>query len=183
MYTKMIGQRSTIRVALLDSNREHVAYEWSFTSLEHDVVRIGRSHENDVVVGDVYVSRFHAELHFKDGVWEIRSLGRNGVLSGGRKIEDTHSLGEAGEFQLGPSGSFIRLTPLNEADAASVVPAALTTVVMDAAQLNAIAVDRMDVSRAVGEIADSDYFRKLRVIRQTREAEETAVKLEQPRNL
>lgn len=177
MYTKMIGQRSTIRVALLDSNREHVAYEWRFTSLDHDVVRIGRSHENDVVISDVYVSRFHAELHFRDGVWEIRSLGRNGVLFGGRKIEDTHSLGQAGEFQLGPSGSFIRLSPLDEADAASAMPASMTTIVLDAAQLSAIAVDRMDVSRAVGEIADSDYFRKLREIRQTREADETAEKL------
>ena len=85
MYTKMIGQRSTIRIALLDSNREHIAYEWSFSSLGHDVVRIGRSHENDVVISDVYVS--------------------------------------------------------------------------------------------VGEIADSEYFRKLREIRQTRDADETAQKL------
>jgi pSer/pThr/pTyr-binding forkhead associated (FHA) protein len=179
----MIGQRSTIRVALLDSNREHVAYEWSFSSLDHDVVRIGRSHENDVVISDVYVSRCHAELQFKEGVWEIRSLGRNGVLFGGRKIEETHALGEAGEFQLGPSGSFIRLSPLDDAESAAATPAALTTVVMDAAQLSAIAVDRMDVSRAVGEIADSDYFRKLREIRQAREADETAEKLQKSRNI
>ena len=165
MYTKMIGQRSTIHVALLDSNREHVAYQWRFSSLNHDVVRLGRSHENDVVISDVYVSRFHAELHYKDGIWEIRSLGRNGVLFGGLKIEATHSVEQAAEFQLGPSGSFIRLFPLDEADAASALPASLTTIVMDAAQLSAIAVDRMDVSRAVGEIADSDYFRKLREIR------------------
>ena len=66
---------------------------------------------------------------------------------------------------------------MNEADAASALPASLTTVVMDAAQLSAIAVDRMDVSRAVGEIADSEYFRKLREIRQTRDADETAQKL------
>ena len=177
MYTKMIGQRSNIRIALLDSNREHVAYEWQFSSLDHDVVRIGRSHENEVVISDAYVSRFHAELHFTDGGWEIRSLGRNGVLLGGRKIEDKHSIAEADEFQLGPSGSFIRLSPMNEADAASALPASLTTVVMDAAQLSAIAVDRMDVSRAVGEIADSEYFRKLREIRQTRDADETAQKL------
>lgn len=177
MYTKMIGQRSTIRVALLDSNREHIAYEWSFSSLDHDAVRIGRSHENDVVISDVYVSRFHAELHFADGVWEIRSLGRNGVLFDGRKIEDKQSLEATSEFQLGPSGSFIRLSPMDEADAAAALPASLTTVVMDAAQLSAIAVDRMDVSRAVGEIADSEYFRKLREIRQAREADETAQKL------
>lgn len=173
----MIGQRSTIRVALLDSNREHVAYEWRFSSLDHDVVRIGRSHENDVVIGDVYVSRFHAELHFANGVWEIRSLGRNGVLLGGRKIEDKHSIEQSSELQLGPSGSFIRLSPLDEADAASAFPASMTTIVMDAARLGAIAVDRVDVSRAVGEIADSEYFRKLREIRQTREADETAEKL------
>lgn len=173
----MTGQRSTIRVALLDSNREHIAHEWTFSSLDHDVVRIGRSHENDVVIGDVYVSRFHAELHFKADVWEIRSLGRNGVLFGGRKIEEIHSIADASEFQLGPSGSFIRISPLDEAGAASALPAPLTTVVMDAAQLRSIAVDRMDVSRAVGEIADSEYFRKLREIRQTREADETAHKL------
>ena len=174
----MIGQRSTIRIALLDSNREHVACEWSFSSLDHDVVRIGRSQENDVVVSDVYVSRFHAELHYDDGVWEIHSLGRNGVLYHGRKIEDKQSIASAGEFQLGPSGSFVRFSPLDEADAASAAPASLTTVVMDAAQLNAISVDRMDVSRAVNEVADSDYFRKLRGIRQTREADETAQKLQ-----
>jgi pSer/pThr/pTyr-binding forkhead associated (FHA) protein len=94
--------------------------------------RIGRSAENGVVIGDVYVSRFHAELHFKNGVWEIRSLGRNGVLFGGRKIEEIHSIADASEFQLGPSGSFIRLSPLDDAGAAAALPAALTTVVMDA---------------------------------------------------
>lgn len=173
----MIGKRSTIRVALLDSNREHVAYEWRFSSLDHDVIRIGRSHENHVVIGDIYVSRFHAELHFTDGVWEVRSLGRNGVLLSGRRIEDRHLIEQTSELQLGSSGSFIRLSPLDEAAAASAFPASMTTIVTDVARLSAIAVDQMDVSRAVGEIASSDYFKKLREIRQTREVDETAEKL------
>lgn len=169
-----MGNGSQVRVTLLDSNREHVAYEWNFSSEQTQRVRIGRSHENDVVISDCYVSRFHAELAFRDDAWEILTLGRNGVLFLGRKINDSHPLAKNNEFQLGPSGSYLRITLLDESDLASFAPASQTTIVLNAAMLSAISVDQLDVSRSVGEIVGSDYFLELRKLRQNRSTEETA---------
>lgn len=48
--------------------------------------RIGRDSENDIVVDDVLVSRFHAELRARpDGLHELVDLGsRNGTFVNGR---------------------------------------------------------------------------------------------------
>jgi ABC transport system ATP-binding/permease protein len=52
------------------------------------VLKIGRAPENDVVVNDLLVSRFHAELHFNGGVAEIIDLGgRNGTYLNGQLVE------------------------------------------------------------------------------------------------
>jgi ABC-type multidrug transport system ATPase subunit len=51
--------------------------------------RIGRDHENDIVVDDLLVSRFHAELRAQqDGTYELVDLGsRNGTFVNGRAVE------------------------------------------------------------------------------------------------
>jgi hypothetical protein len=50
----------------------------------------------------------------------------------------------------------------------------LTTLVYTSNGLGRIAIDRGDVSRQVGEIVESPYFRELKAIRQKRDDEQTA---------
>ncbi|MEZ4669752.1 MAG: FHA domain-containing protein [Anaerolineae bacterium] len=49
--------------------------------LQSEVIRIGRDSTNDIVVADAAVSRFHAELRWKDKTYEVVDLGStNGTL-------------------------------------------------------------------------------------------------------
>ncbi len=154
-----------IRIELLDANQEHVADEWTFSPLTKCVIRIGRSHENDVVISDRYVSRFHAELRFHDGFWEIVNLGQHGILRQGRRIDDTCRLEKSEELQLGGSGAALRVSLLDRNRSVPAFPETLTTLVYGPTAPGRIAIDRADLSRAVGEIAESPYFRELRGVR------------------
>jgi predicted component of type VI protein secretion system len=165
-----------VHIELLDANQEHVADEWTFSPQAKNVIRIGRSHENDVVISDRYVSRFHAELRFHDGSWEIVNFGQHGILRQGRRIEDTCRLDEREELQLGGSGIVLRFSLLDRPAAAPDFPETLTTLVYGSTGPGRIAIDRADLSRAVGEIVESPYFRELRGIRKRRDDEETAGK-------
>ncbi len=50
-------------------------------------VTIGRTNNNDIVLEDVSVSRFHAFLEQDEGVWKLVDAGsRNGTLVGGKKL-------------------------------------------------------------------------------------------------
>ncbi len=162
-----------VHIELLDANQEFVADEWTFSPETKDVVRLGRSHENDVVISDRYVSRFHAELRFRHGSWEIVNLGQHGILRQGKRIEDTCPLAEREELQLGGSGIVLRFSLLDRAGAAPGFPETLTTLVYGSTGPGRIAIDRADLSRAVGEIVDSPYFRELRSVRKRRDGEQT----------
>jgi predicted component of type VI protein secretion system len=160
-----MASKNQIHVELLDANQEHVADDWTFSPLTKCVIRIGRSHENDIVISDRYVSRFHAELRFRDGFWEIVNLGQHGILRQGRRTEDVCRLEEHDELQLGGSGIMLRFSLLDRTPMASGFPETLTTLVYGPATPGRIAIDRADLSRAVGEIAESPYFRELRSVR------------------
>jgi pSer/pThr/pTyr-binding forkhead associated (FHA) protein len=82
----------------------------------HDrpVVRIGRATDNDVVVDDPHVSRYHAELRREDGEWRLCDLNTaNGTKLDGRRVnveplrEDVHV--EIGEhvLRVAPKGERI----------------------------------------------------------------------------
>jgi pSer/pThr/pTyr-binding forkhead associated (FHA) protein/DNA-binding CsgD family transcriptional regulator len=54
-----------------------------------ELIRIGRAGDNDVVLDDTLVSRYHAELRRDSGGrWELRDAGSaNGVFVGGQRVE------------------------------------------------------------------------------------------------
>jgi pSer/pThr/pTyr-binding forkhead associated (FHA) protein len=162
-----------VHIELLDANQEHVIEEWTFLPQTHAVVRMGRARENDVVISDRYVSRLHAELRFHDGFWEIVNLGQHGILRQGQRIADTCRLTEHDELELGVSGIMLRFSLLKAGDAPSFAES-LTTLVYTSNGPGRIAIDRGDVSRQVGEIVESSYFRELKAIRHTRDDEQTA---------
>lgn len=49
--------------------------------LHNEVIRIGRDATNDIMIADAAISRFHAELHWKDTAYELVDMGStNGTL-------------------------------------------------------------------------------------------------------
>ena len=54
---------------------------------ERDTLLLGRHPACDVVLGDASVSRRHAQLTFRDGVWVVRDLGsKNGTVVNGARV-------------------------------------------------------------------------------------------------
>jgi CRP-like cAMP-binding protein len=62
---------------------------------------IGRGSDNTIIIQDPTASRSHACVSFRDGAWIVEDLGsRNGILVGGRRIEDM-PLKAGDTFQIG----------------------------------------------------------------------------------
>ncbi|MEM9806398.1 MAG: FHA domain-containing protein [Cyanobacteria bacterium P01_D01_bin.56] len=59
---------------------------WTFE--EQDIIRIGRSTDNDVVLYSAVVSRHHLEIHKGAAGWAIQSLGTNGTYLDGKRIQN-----------------------------------------------------------------------------------------------
>ncbi len=72
-------------------------------SKTRDHVNIGRGDENEVVIADPQVSRRHVELHFRDSIWTLVSIGRNGTILDGEKVTEIR-LDDRQVFQLGSMG-------------------------------------------------------------------------------
>jgi phosphoserine phosphatase RsbU/P len=63
---------------------------------------LGRSPTNRVVIGDVSISRHHAEIFFKDGDYWIQDLGsKNGTKVGAKRIDAATQLKPGDRLQLG----------------------------------------------------------------------------------
>jgi len=73
------------------SNPEHRVFlivNRQMIPLEKQVVRIGRQMENDIVLHEEFVSRFHAEIHLEDGKYIIQDNGSTGgTFVNGIKID------------------------------------------------------------------------------------------------
>lgn len=71
--------------------------------LRRSPLRIGRALDNDVVLADPRVSRFHAEIRHEDGRYVLYDLGStNGTLVDGRAVERC-PLRDGAEIMLGGS--------------------------------------------------------------------------------
>lgn len=61
-----------------------LALDWTGSTQE---LLIGRHHSCDVVLNEPTVSRWHARLIFRDGVWILHDLGsKNGTVINGLRI-------------------------------------------------------------------------------------------------
>ena len=86
---------------------------------QNQVVRIGRSTDNDVVVSDPTVSRQHARLAWGPDGWVFEGLGRAGTFLRGGTVT-TLLLREPVELALAsPHGPVVRLEPPRQASPAA----------------------------------------------------------------
>jgi len=84
------------------------------TDFDQEVVSIGRSVENDVVVDEVHVSGFHAKIENPGGQVVIKDLGStNGTFVNGKKIKSPAILQGGETIQFGTQVQ-IKFTPLIE---------------------------------------------------------------------
>ena len=80
-------------------------------SLDKDVISIGRSKRNDLVLADQWLSRHHAEIRNSNGSYCISDLeSRNGTYVNGERISSTITLQNTDIITLGDQ----QLTFLNE---------------------------------------------------------------------
>jgi len=162
---------SLLEIQLLDANGEYVSAEWSFSSADRELIRIGRAQDNDVIVADRYVSRYHAELSHTDGAWAVRCMGRHGMSLDGSSLDEAREIPEGVQtIQFGGSGLTLRVT-VSRAQAADAADRTdLTTMLFaESPALFPIHIDEDDKARTVDEITGGEFFQALQAVRQRME--------------
>src|SRR5262245_34435526 len=139
-------------VQLLDAALGRPVKSWKFCGQRE--ISIGRLAERDVEINDPYVSRLHAELHFRDGRWLLISRGLNGVVVQNKQITELAIDSEV-TFQLGSAGPLLRFCVEHQDSECG------RTLCFDAEQQPVFALDESKLKDDVGQIAEGDYFQKL----------------------
>ena len=138
----------------MDLAKGRVVQTWRFDG--KDIVRIGRSEQNDVVIGDPCASRFHSELHYRESSWYLVNQGRHGTFMSGEKVDDA-PLEDGAAFRLGPNGpSFSFVHSYVGADSATT---SIYNALPDLGK--AIEIDQALKRRQVDEVAETPYFQEL----------------------
>lgn len=75
-----------ITLSLLHPLHKTPVQSWTFE--QEDMIRVGRSTDNNVVLYSAVVSRHHVEIHRMEKGWGIKSIGTNGTYLDGHRITD-----------------------------------------------------------------------------------------------
>lgn len=78
---------NVITLTLLHPNQSIPVRIWTFE--QEEVIRIGRSVKNDVVLYSAVVSRYHVELRRQGKTWTVTGLGTNGTYLDGQLIRES----------------------------------------------------------------------------------------------
>ena len=90
---------------LLWGEGDEIKGRWTLAA---PLTTIGRWDDNDVVIEDRWVSRYHAEIHHEKDQYTIHDLGsKNGTLINGKRISAPTVLADGDEIQVTP---LVRLT-------------------------------------------------------------------------
>ena len=112
---------NVITLSLLHPVDKTPVQSWTFE--EEDVVRIGRSVNNDVILYSAVVSRHHVELRRTDeGGWEIQNIGTNGTYLAGQRIE-SQTVKDGLVIRLARSGPNIQINVASSAQKQSSIEA------------------------------------------------------------
>ena len=139
-------------IQLLDPAQGGVLKSWKFRNRES--ISIGRSPERDVEVVDAYVSRNHAVLECRHGLWVLISQGRNGVYVEQRPIQELKVVRDV-TFRLGATGPLLAFLTTAARDEN------LATLSLDTLPASLFAVDEVRLEAEVGAIAERDEFIRL----------------------
>jgi pSer/pThr/pTyr-binding forkhead associated (FHA) protein len=64
--------------------------------------RVGRADENDIVIADTSVSRFHMVINYQDGKWLVANAqGRHGVFLNGNEVTTPEAINDGDVIKLG----------------------------------------------------------------------------------
>jgi serine/threonine-protein kinase len=79
---------------------------WTFQ--DESVIRLGRAHDNHVVLLSAVVSRHHVEVKRNGNEWEVINLGTNGTYIDGKRV-DKVSVEDGITIRLARSGPKIQI--------------------------------------------------------------------------
>ncbi len=144
----------SVSVQLIDSSTGALMQTWEFDG--QDRITVGRAGEQDIRVGDQYVSRLHAELQCGPDGWILIAQGRNGVHIDGQRI-DRARLADRTVFRLGPNGPALCFRYGQAVDA-------LATIAEELAPQIEFRIDQAKCASEVAEIIDGGYFRDLETL-------------------
>ena len=95
-----------IFIEFMHESREVPVQCWCFSELQGRIA-IGRSSNNDVVLSESVVSRWHAEIVRIGSGWMFEILGMNGAYIDGQRV-DSFPLWDGACVQLGQTGPRLR---------------------------------------------------------------------------
>ncbi len=81
----MLDFANVIKLTLLHPLQSIPVRSWVFK--KDDVIRIGRSLKNDVVLYSAVVSRYHVEIRRDSDDWIVTNLGTNGTYVNGQAVD------------------------------------------------------------------------------------------------
>jgi pSer/pThr/pTyr-binding forkhead associated (FHA) protein len=136
---------------LLETEHGSPVQFWSFQAME--LIRIGRSLDNELIVANPRVSRAHAYLKWDAQGWSVASISEQGLMVGMHRFTSIE-LDEATVFRLGVHGPYLRFVPGPSLSDQS-------TMLGSAPQTPILVLDRDRLRREVVEIVEGDYFRRL----------------------
>lgn len=142
------------QIQLLDSAQGQALQSWELQ--DHQVIRIGRAPDNDIVLASQLVSRAHAYLQPEEGSWTLNSLSQQGIFVEGER-QDSVVLKSGMAFRLAAKGPFLRFEGIARAtdDDHSTI-----SVTPDEAPV--FLLDRAERDRHVEAIVQGDYFHNLK---------------------
>jgi pSer/pThr/pTyr-binding forkhead associated (FHA) protein len=101
-----------MKLTLLHPLQSTPVRTWTFDD-EQLAIAIGRATDNDVVVYSSVISRYHVQLKYVNGNWEVINLGKNGTYFNGKAIANIPVV-DGMEIDLAQSGLKIVINLKNE---------------------------------------------------------------------
>jgi DNA-binding response OmpR family regulator len=95
-----MGQNGAECALLVQFEGETIRQQWP---LDRTVTRIGRLADNDIVIEDRWVSRYHAEIRREGQQYFVHDLGsKNGTFVNGRRLTGPHLLVDGDQISAAP---------------------------------------------------------------------------------
>jgi hypothetical protein len=157
-----------ISIQLLDPSSGTPINSWTFQNKVH--ISIGRAPDQDVAIGNPYVSRNHANIEYREGSWLLISTGRNGVIVSNEFVKELILENDL-QFRMGVEGPTLKFSDRSEKSEFG------ATIDFSAEMCPQFELDRNHLSRDVQEVEQGEYFQNLqrmaKLLRSQRNASES----------